>query len=142
MSKPINVLAFDFGIKRIGVAYGQSLSKSATALEAIKADNGIPNWQTLDTLINEWQTQHAVVGLPLNMDGTEGDLCKRARKFGNRLHGRYGIPITMQDERLTTREAKSIAREQGHKGHSYNKDPVDAIAAELILTDFWHSLNA
>lgn len=133
-------LAFDYGTKRIGVAVGHSLTQSCRPLTAIKADNGIPNWKILEALIKEWGATHAVVGLPLNMDGSESELCIRAKKFSNRLHGRFNLKVTLQDERLTTFEAKEIARSQGHKGTSYADDPVDAIAAQLILESYWNTL--
>lgn len=96
------------------------------------ARDGIPDWKVVSQLLTEWQPDLLVVGLPLNMDGSESAMSIRARKFGNRLHGRYGKPCEMVDERGTTREAKLIAREAGHKGN-YRQDSVDGIAAILIL---------
>lgn len=130
------VLAFDFGVRRIGVAVGNELLGSATALDPIPARDGIPDWHVIERLIQEWQPDLFVVGLPLNMDDTESDMSRRARKFGNRLHGRFGRPLEMFDERGTTRAAKAIAREEGHKGN-YREHGVDGIAAELILTGWF-----
>lgn len=126
------ILAFDYGTRRIGVAVGNELLRSARELTPLTARDGIPDWNVVLRLLNEWQPDLLVVGLPLNMDGSESDMSTRARKFGNRLHGRYGKPCEMVDERGTTREAKLIAREVGHKGN-YRQDSVDGIAAILIL---------
>lgn len=138
IKKTITCLAFDFGTKSIGVAVGNSVSESAEELNTIKATEGIPNWDILKDLISEWQATHVIVGLPLNMDGSEGEITRRAKKFGNRLHGRFGVELDFVDERLTTREAKSEASQSGHKG-DYAKNPVDSIAARLILESWWRS---
>lgn len=126
------ILAFDYGTRRIGVAVGNELLRSARELAPLTARDGIPDWHKVEQLLKEWQPDLLVVGLPLNMDGSESDMSKRARKFGNRLHGRYGKPCVMVDERGSTREAKLIAREAGHRGN-YREESVDGIAAVLIL---------
>lgn len=87
------VLAFDFGTTRIGVAAGQSVTASASPLPPVRARDGIPDWEQLDAMINEWQPHALVIGIPLNMDGTLQDLSHRARKFANRLHERYKTPV-------------------------------------------------
>ncbi|MDO0945436.1 Holliday junction resolvase RuvX [Chromohalobacter israelensis] len=130
------VLAFDFGTRRIGVAVGNEMLGSATALAPLPARDGIPDWQQIAALLEEWQPDLLVVGLPLNMDGTESDMSRRARKFGNRLHGRFGKPVEVFDERGSTRAAKRIARDAGHRGN-YRDDGVDGIAAQLILESFF-----
>lgn len=101
------VLGFDFGTKSIGVAVGQQITASATPLLSIKAVDGIPNWEEIAKLIQEWQPDLVVVGLPLNMDGTEQEMTHRARKFANRLNAKFGVKIFTQDERLTTTDAKA-----------------------------------
>lgn len=126
------ILAFDFGTRRIGVSVGNELLRSARELTPLPASDGIPDWNTISALVNEWQPDLFIVGLPLNMDDSESEMSTRARKFGKRLYGRYGKPCEMFDERGTTREAKNIAREQGHGGN-YRKESVDGIAAVLIL---------
>jgi len=134
------VLAFDFGTRRIGVAVGNELLKSARELTPLPARDGIPDWNQLTRLVEEWQPDLFVVGLPLNMDGSESAMSTRARKFGNRLHGRYGKPCQMVDERGTTREAKQIAQAAGHRGN-YRQDSVDGIAAVLILEGWFAHLE-
>ncbi|MDI4636451.1 MULTISPECIES: Holliday junction resolvase RuvX [Halomonadaceae] len=126
------VLAFDFGTRRIGVAVGNEMLRSATALEPLPARDGIPDWTQVTRLIDEWRPDLFVVGLPINMDDSESEMSTRARKFGNRLYGRYGKPCEMVDERGSTREAKTLAREAGHRGN-YREDSVDGLAAALIL---------
>ncbi len=126
------VLGFDFGTRNIGVASGQVITRTATALPSLKARDGIPDWQQIEALIDEWRPDAVVVGIPLNMDGSESDMSRRARKFGNRIHGRWGLPFYPADERLTSFEAKEWAGRLGHKGH-YRSNPVDAMAAQIIL---------
>lgn len=125
-------MAFDYGLKNIGVAYGQSLTGTANELKPLPARDGVPDWLKVQQLLDEWQPQQLVVGLPLNMDGSESELCPRARKFANRLSGRFNLPVTLHDERLSTREAKEEAWDRGHHGH-YAAAPIDSIAARLIL---------
>ncbi|MGB8714110.1 MAG: Holliday junction resolvase RuvX [Onishia taeanensis] len=126
------ILAFDFGTRRIGVAVGNEMLRRATALEPLPARDGIPDWAQVTGLIEEWRPDLFVVGLPINMDDSESEMSTRARKFGNRLYGRYGKPCEMVDERGSTREAKTLAREAGHRGN-YREDSVDGLAAALIL---------
>nr|WP_163501488.1 Holliday junction resolvase RuvX [Halomonas socia] len=126
------ILAFDFGTRRIGVAVGNELLASARQLEPLHARDGIPDWTVITRLVDEWRPDLFVVGLPLTRDGEEQEMSVRARKFGKRLFGRYGIACEMVDERGSTREAKAIAREAGHRGN-YRDDSVDGIAAVLIL---------
>ncbi|WNZ56631.1 Holliday junction resolvase RuvX [Microbulbifer sp. EKSA008] len=135
MNKPVTALAFDFGTRSIGVAYGQSLTGGARELAPLPAKDGKPNWDSVEGLIKEWQPHLLLVGLPLNMDGSESEFGVRARKFSQRLHGRYGLPVELIDERLSTRAAKEEANERGHRGN-YAQDPVDSIAARIILEDW------
>jgi putative Holliday junction resolvase len=130
------LIGFDFGKKYIGVAVGQEITGSASPLGSIKATDGIPNWDSLATFLNEWQPDLIVVGLPLNMDGSEQQLSKDARKFGNRLAGRFGLPVEFQDERLTTADAKEqLFARGGYK--NLKKDNIDAESARLIVESFF-----
>ena len=116
-------MAFDFGTTKIGVAVGQKITGTATPVAVVKARDGIPQWLVIDRLVEEWQPTVLVVGLPINMDGTESDMSKAATRFSRRLHGRYGISIELMDERLSTFEAREFE----------TPDQLDAIAAKLIL---------
>ena len=126
------VMAFDFGLRQIGVAVGNTLTATTRPLAVLTAREGIPDWDELAALIQEWQPATLVVGEPLNMDGSDSELSRRAHKFARRLHGRLGLPVDMADERLTSFEVKQSLREQGHRG-DYKAQPVDSLAAELIL---------
>ena len=106
-----SVMGFDFGTRRIGIAIGQRLTDSANALEPIKAKDGVPDWDALERIINEWQPDAFVTGLPLNMDGTPSEMSRRAAKFSRRLEGRFHRPSYTQDERLTSYEAKGMVIE-------------------------------
>ena len=132
------LLGFDFGTRNIGIAVGQVITQTATALPQLKARDGIPDWNEVEAVINEWKPDAVVVGIPLNMDGTESQMSMRARKFGKRIHGRFNLPFYEADERLTSFEAKEWAGKLGHKGH-YGSNPVDGMAAQIIL-EAW--LNA
>ncbi|MFT7559904.1 MAG: putative Holliday junction resolvase [Flavobacteriales bacterium] len=134
------VLAFDFGVKNIGVAIGQSEIHSAKPLKGLKAREGQPNWGEIEALLNEWKPDTVVVGLPLNMDGSEGEITRRARKFAQRIQGRFNQSIAFMDERLSSFEAKQEAKAEGHSGH-YGRNPIDAIAARLILESWWRHPN-
>jgi putative Holliday junction resolvase len=126
------LLGFDYGLKNIGVAVGQDLTQTANPLTVIKARDGIPNWNDIEALITEWQPELLIVGLPLNMDGTEQKMTAAARKFGNRLNGRFQIAVEWQDERLSTFEALEQLGIRS-KLQSKNRDDVDRISAQLIL---------
>ncbi|ASY74804.1 MULTISPECIES: Holliday junction resolvase RuvX [Pectobacterium] len=132
------ILAFDFGTKSIGVAIGQEITGTARALTSFKAQEGIPDWQKVEKLLSEWQPDLVVVGLPLNMDGTEQPLTARARKFANRLHGRFGIAIELHDERLSTVEARADLFERGGF-KALDKGSVDAASAVIILESWFEA---
>lgn len=136
-NKPSVLLAFDFGMKRIGMAIGQSITQSANPLPILKAKDGVPDWQQVASVIEEWGVEAFIVGLPYNMDGTEQLMTHRARKFGNKLAGRFNKPVFFVDERLTTIEAKSQMHEQ-IKGRS-RFEKADSIAAVLILESWFSS---
>lgn len=133
-------MAFDFGLRQIGVAIGNCLLGTTQPLRVLKAKEGAPDWRAVEDLVNEWRPDLLLVGDPLNMDGSASELCQRARKFSRRLHGRLGLPVEMIDERLSSFEAKHNSREQGHRGN-FKEQPIDSYAAELILQT-WLSVRA
>ena len=102
------VLAIDFGLRRMGLAAGQTVTGTASPIGSISATDGIPEWAELDRIIGEWRPDRLVVGLPLNMDDTESEMSGRARHFAERLERRYSKQVDLTDERLTTREAKRV----------------------------------
>ena len=133
-----SLMGFDFGTRSIGIATGQEITGTASPLTSLKANDGIPDWSQLEKLLKEWQPDLLVVGLPLNMDGTEQEMTVRARKFGQRLHGRFGFQVEFKDERLTTTDAQ--ARLFEHGGYkALGKSRVDAVSAQLILESWMES---
>jgi putative Holliday junction resolvase len=130
------ILAFDYGLKSIGVAVGQRLTGTASTLKALKAVDGTPDWNQIEALLKEWQPELVVVGLPLNMDGTEQPFTARVHKFINRLHGRFGVKVMAQDERLTTVESRAELFSQGGF-KKLSKDAVDCFSAKLILESWF-----
>ena len=126
------MLAFDFGLKQIGVAVGNRSTGTSQALAVVRAREGIPDWAMLETLVREWQPDGLLVGLPLNMDDSPSELSRRAEKFGRRIGERFQLPVIHVDERLSSFEAKQLLREQGHRG-DYVDQPADSVAAQLIL---------
>ena len=130
------LLAFDFGTKSIGVAIGQRITGTARPLTAIKANDGTPDWTQFEKLLKEWQPELVVVGLPLNMDGTNQPLTDRARKFANRLHGRFGVKVELQDERLSTVEARANLFDRGGF-RALDKGSVDSASAVVILESWF-----
>ena len=140
MKEPGNrsLMGFDFGTRSIGVATGQEITGTASPLTSLKANDGIPDWSQIEKILKEWQPDLLIVGLPLNMDGTEQEMTQRARKFGQRLHGRFGFQVEFKDERLTTTDAK--ARLFEHGGYrALGKSRVDAVSAQLILESWMES---
>ncbi len=123
------VVGFDFGTEWIGTAVGQTLTGQASPLAAVRAND----WAAIEKLLGTWKPQQLVVGLPLNMAGEAQEMSARAERFARRLEGRFGIPATLVDERLTTREAWQIALESSQKK---SKPEIDSLSAVLI-TESW-----
>ncbi|MDR3395113.1 MAG: Holliday junction resolvase RuvX [Parasulfuritortus sp.] len=131
-----SVLAFDFGLKRIGVAVGDWETRTAHPLETIVEEANDPRFARIEDLIAEWRPVELVVGLPMSLEGEEHELSKRCRRFANQLHGRFGLPAHLVDERLTSVEAESRLREMGRSVRN-NKSAVDSLAAQEILQDYF-----
>ena len=132
------VIGFDFGTKSIGVAIGQEITGTASPLNALKAQDGIPNWDIVEALFDEWKPHVAVVGLPLNMDGSNQQVTFGAKKFANRLHAKYRVKVETCDERLTTVDAKAQLFEMG--GYKkLHKQKIDSASACLILESWMSS---
>jgi len=129
------LLAFDFGEARLGVAVGYEKTGMVHPLVTLRIKDDQPDWAEVEKLINEWQPVALIVGLPLNMDGSDNPMTIKARKFGNRLNGRYNLPIHMVDERLTTRIASEALAETGLASRKY-KTVIDQLAAQHILQTY------
>src|SRR3990167_9749211 len=129
------LLGFDFGMKRIGIAVGQTVTKTARPLTTINATEGVPQWTILDKIIRTWQPDACIIGIPLNMDGTEQPITQIARQFAQQLHERYQLPIHEMDERLSTKDARErVFTEGGYK--ALQDRQIDSVAAQLILQNW------
>ncbi len=122
------LLAFDYGEKHIGIAVGQTLTGTANPLETVHVTSTSPDWNAISRIVKTWQPNALVVGLPLNMDGSEQGVTQRARRFADLLLGRYRLPVHLVDERLTTREARDRLAATGRAAS--DDHPV---AAQIIL---------
>lgn len=140
------VMAFDFGLKQIGIAVAQTVTRTSRPLAIITAREGQPDWTDIASLLQEWKPNLLLVGLPLNMDGSESEMSQRATKFANRLHGRFGLKVEMVDERLSSFEIKLDRKErlQYDKTITHSSlpagDQIDAHAAALILDSWFQRL--
>ena len=132
---PITILGFDFGMRRVGVAVGQTVTATASALETLPARDGIVDMERVADLIKQWKPQRLVVGAPVDLDGRQQAIGKAANKFGRRLHGRFGLPVDEVDERMTSRAADRLFVEGRRDGSIRRRDAakLDAVAARLIV---------
>lgn len=123
------VLGFDYGVKNIGLAVGNRLTNTAQPIAILKADNGQPDWNEVEKYLKEWTPTLLIVGMPYTADGTETEHIKKIRKFMNRLHGRFGLPVVEVDERLSSQESEQYMKpsKKGKKGQ------LDAHSAAIIV---------
>jgi len=126
------VLAFDYGLKRIGVASGNALLGTANPLPFLKARDGVPDWSRVEALINEWKPDLVLVGNPLNMDDSNSEMSERAARFARRIEGRFGVRYALMDERLSSFEARGELL-----GTRTRPGDVDSLAARLILESWF-----
>ena len=135
-SRPKIVLAFDFGLRRIGVACGDTVSRSASALETVPSGPEGPRWELIASMMRDWRPDMAVVGLPYNVDDSENAMTAAARGFAAEVARRFGVEVVMVDERYSSIEAGArlqSAREFGLRRRRVTKSDVDAAAACVIL---------
>lgn len=133
-------LGFDFGKRRIGVAVGQRVTGTTSPLETVHASNGKPDWSAITRLIEDWRVDALVVGLPLNMDGSEQDMTQAARRFANQLEGRYHLPVFLCDERLSSVAAEQLLKESvsgKRRSARQQAEVLDQVAAQLILSTYF-----
>jgi putative holliday junction resolvase len=131
MPKPMTVMAFDYGTRRVGVAVGNSVTGNAQALKTIAAPNSDGLFKEIESLLKEWQPDCLVVGKPVHPDGAEHAMTAKAIRFGNQLHGRFHLAVEWVDERYS-----SIVLE----GESEMQDNLDAHSAALILEQYFSEL--
>jgi len=134
------LLGFDVGTKRIGVAVGQEITRSSSPLDTVLVINGKPDWPHITRLIEAWHADALVVGLPLQMDDKEQTMTFVARRFANRLRGRYQLPVAEVDERLSSRSANEMMFDDEYMGQIARKKKrgmVDQLAAQVILDTYF-----
>ena len=134
------VLAFDFGLKRIGVASGEHMLGIAHPLTTLNAESNDDRFNLIADLIKEWKPSTLVLGLPLSLDGEEHDVTLLCKKFARRMDGRFNLPILMIDERLSSAEASQSLSESGIKGRK-QKPMLDQIAAQVILQSYFDMIT-
>ena len=130
------VLSFDYGLRRIGVAVGNTLTGTAEALETIAAQEGTPDWPAIDRCVANWRPAAIVAGVPYNMAGRDARITTAALRVADQLGGRYGIEVHRVDERLTSLEAEDDLRERRRscaKTKRVRRCDVDREAARLLL---------
>ena len=127
------VLAFDFGLKQIGIAFGQTITNQSTGIKIIKAKNGVPNWDEIKTIVEEWDPKTLIVGLPVNMDNSESEMSSLARTFAKDLKDRIHNSVKLMDERRSSREAKNKVKEFSK---TFDTTKADHIAAAFILQSY------
>ncbi|OOR87782.1 Holliday junction resolvase RuvX [Moraxella caviae] len=142
MSSPTLVLALDFGVKKMGMALGNSLTADARPFDILAMNNGQPDWENLLGIIDTWKIDVVLVGLPLNIDGTDSMISKRAHKFARRLAHRLGerknkAQVFLYDERLSSAQARSVAWERGWIDDE--RTPIDDIAACLLIDGYFYA---
>ena len=138
---PSSYLGFDFGTRKLGVAVGQAVTETAHGITTLAVRNGQPDWAEIKKLIDVWGPDALIVGLPLHLDASESPMSSSARQFARRLSGRFGLPVHMVDERLSSSGADAILVDRQHSGrklHKQRRQYRDQIAAELILQTFFN----
>jgi putative Holliday junction resolvase len=134
------LLGFDYGSKRIGVAVGQELTRSATGLRTLHNNHSGPDWPAIAELIREWQPELLVIGMPHNMDDSPHPLAEVVQNFGKQLEQRYNLPVVWIDERLSSLEAEAQLAHSSHSRTSKrDKANIDKLAAAIILQTWLNS---
>lgn len=133
------VLGFDFGLKRIGVAVGETETGHAHPLTTITGEANDERFGAIGKLIAEWRPTQLVVGLPTHLDGSEHEMTARCRRFANQLHGRFNLPVALVDERLSSAEAETRMEESGRTSWKKRKPQLDAAAAQVILLQYFET---
>lgn len=127
----------------MGMAVGQTITSTASPLPVIRAKQGEPDWDQLDEVVRQWKPAAIIVGMPYNMDGTENDMTEKAETFREKLQEKYQLPCHGMDERLSTREARNISRENAQVARKKfdERGDVDSLAAQLILESWFEQQN-
>ncbi|MDR1012360.1 MAG: Holliday junction resolvase RuvX [Coxiellaceae bacterium] len=140
MTQKTLFLAFDYGTSNIGVAIGQNITKSATALSPLVSNCKIPPWNKIDDLINDWQPQALVVGIPYKINGNNLTTTKLAQNFVLQLKRHYNLPVYTAAEHLTTKIARTeIFKQGGYR--ALQKESIDSVAARIILEEWLNTID-
>ena len=131
-AKELTLMACDYGTRRIGVAVGNTLNKAGQPLKVIAEQSEEARFKVIAMLLQEWQPNRLVVGLPCHPDGVEHEMSAKARRFGNQLHGRFGLPVDWVDERYTSAVLEGNPQMRGN---------LDAESAALILEQYFLEKN-
>ena len=134
-AEPVCVLGFDVGSKRIGVAVGNTLTRSARPIAVVDVREREPDWSALQRLVDAWHPQRFIVGEPLTLDGGKQPMTRAARRFAQDAAQRFAVPATLVDERSSSREASSRFADQRRDGTARRRDAddIDALAAQIII---------
>ncbi|UXI69356.1 Holliday junction resolvase RuvX [Tahibacter amnicola] len=134
----VNVVGFDFGTRLIGVALGNRLTRSARPLGIVNNGPQGPDWPRIEAWLSDWKPDALLVGLPLTLDGEEQKASRNARAFAQQLEKRYGLPLHLVDERMSSVEAARRFADRRASGTAKRKHAavIDAVAAEVI-TENW-----
>jgi putative holliday junction resolvase len=136
MRRAATVLAFDFGLKRIGIASGDTLTRSAAPRPAATCGAAGPDWQAIAREVRALEPGQLIVGAPYNADGSEGALTRAARRFAAELERRFALPVTLVDERFSSLEASAALkarRASGQRRKRVARADIDSAAAAVIL---------
>ena len=130
-----SVLGFDYGEKRIGIATGQTITRSASPLTTLSAVNNKPDWAGIEKLILQWQPDALIVGLPMMLDGSKSEITEKAERFCRQLEGRFHLPVHTINEALSSFEAEQLLQENSKIGQ-HNKQEIDKMAAAIIVQNW------
>lgn len=136
-----SVLAFDFGKQRTGIAIGNTLTGIATPHSTIQSKNNKPDWEKITKLLQEWQPEQLVVGVPYYLDGKSSEMTEAALRFSRQLEGRYNLPISTINEQLSSREAEQRLKQSRQQGRNkkITKEDIDKLAAAIILESWFQT---
>ncbi len=140
----LTLLAFDFGLKRLGVAVGQSITQTAQPLATLLCRNGEPDWNEVRAVQNKWQANAFIVGLPVNKDGTDNSFSKACRTFAAQIEKQFGLPVHLVEERLSSIAAQDFLKAQrqcGERKRRVKKEEIDKVAAAVILQNWFLENN-
>lgn len=130
-----SVMGIDYGLKRIGIATGQTITSSASPITTLNQIDGSPDWPALGQLIAQWRPQALIVGMPYHVDGTENEMTKIVAAFCLELEQRFALPVYTINEALSSYEAEAMLKKNTKIG-KHNKHEIDKMAAAIIVQNW------